>query len=257
MKRYFFFLICMVMIVTVHAAPPAFYAIPTDGYIISVPNFEAVKLNTPFDAHIHVINKSNGRVVNYTTCFVHTYNHEGDEVAEEQAAFVASSQEYVVTLNSANFSQKGVYEFRAFCSDSSGGGLTDGAFYVTTDGLTPAGDVLTVFIYILFIVVGFFVIINSILALARLVMTNETVITVIISWSTFFALVITNYLAKAYLLSYFMENVLDALIAGLGVLLVGVPVISLVITMIMKGVAKKKPLSPGELTGNVRWFNYG
>lgn len=124
---------------------------------------------------------------------------------------------------------------------------------VTTYGLNAADDRLTIFIYILFILTLTFVIYSFFMAILNIAIANQTIYGVLISWASFLSLLLTDYLARAYLLSYFIEGITGNIISWGGWVLVILPLIALFITMIKKGFDKKSIPKPQEFMGGPRW----
>lgn len=258
MKKVLLFLVMSILLLTmVNAGHTHSYNFVSDtGYGINFPQFQTLKVNESFTVNNYVINETNGVTINTTTCSVHLHNQVGEELAEINSPLSPNGVEYQAILNNQNFSEKGTYELIILCGDSNQGGIATAHIDVTTYGLDPASDTLTVFIYLLFFLVMISFLVSIILTIAKLAMVEEDVYGVLRSWVVLIGLFIVNMLSKAYLLDYGIENITNNFIAFGGWILVILPLISLFITMTKRGFDKRSVPSIKEITGR-RLISYG
>ena len=107
---------------------------------------------------------------------------------------------------------------------------------------------MEIFIWILFIICIVGNITLLILILVKLATTNETIFGVLMAWGFYTLLLITNFLG-GYLVTTYIENITDLFLTIFVWSNVVLPVISLVVTMFVKGTKKKKPVGINEITG--------
>lgn len=160
------------------------------------------------------------------------------------------------TLDGSLTGVTGKYTVMGFCI---GGGIYSPFAYnfeITPKGILSAGDVFTVFIWLVFIIALVGCISCFILTLTKLVLAQETIFGILTTWGFYVLMIMANYLGGFLLTSYIADIggfLLDILVWSNGVL----PLISLIITMFIKGMQKQKPLSVQEITGGGRFLNYG
>ena len=122
---------------------------------------------------------------------------------------------------------------------------------LTPDGSTPAtpGDFTVVFIMALFIISTIGLFYTFFLGLAKLATASSTFYDVLLSWMCYILVIIVNHLTGHYVEDVFMYDLTNQFLT-LTVWTNGVlPLISLVISVIVRSTIKKKPLSVQEISG--------
>jgi hypothetical protein len=126
-------------------------------------------------------------------------------------------------------------------------GIYDKEISVTKTG-EIAGEMVTMLIWLLFIIAIIGNLTFFILTITKLALVQETIFGVLTTWGFYLLMIIVSFLSGLMPLS-FIGNISDFFLTILvwsnGVL----PLLSLIITMFIKGTQKKKPLSVGDLTG--------
>jgi hypothetical protein len=217
----------------------------TNGITIDYHKFDYVKYNQSFNLTIYAYNISDGLEITNANCSIQLFNQTGNLILNGNLIY---SVGYNIYIGSGNFSQVGVYSFNLYCRSGSIGGFASGEFGVTKNG-EIWGDVGMVFIYILFIAAAIGNLSLLILTLVKLTTTKETIFGVLTTWGFYILMIVVNYMS-GFMTSGYIGGISDFMLTILvwsnGVL----PLISLVITMFIKGTQEKKPLSVEDLTGN-------
>lgn len=112
----------------------------------------------------------------------------------------------------------------------------------------PSGILIT-FLYALCVVILIGMLFVFVINIAKLATFSMTIYNLVISWSFFFALLITYQLILEYSAVPFIIDWLDLIMSISMWVVVVFPLIALLITMIKKGTDKKKPISVEEFTG--------
>jgi hypothetical protein len=123
------------------------------------------------------------------------------------------------------------------------------SFMITNNGLNPAGDPLTIFIYLIFIFSFILSFYSFFINLVRIAIASQTIYNVLTSIGSFILIIFSHYLAKEYLLSRFIEDITGTLIQVTAWTNVVLPLIAFVITIFVKGTQKKRPMSIQEMSG--------
>lgn len=185
-----------------------------------------------------------------------TYNnisrvlYPNNSVAVSEAAMTKEGTYYYYDLSNASaLGEYKVYGYGDLNGETTVWGYT---LYVTKSGEENPGDIFIIFLYTLFLLATFGIFITLFLTIIKVSLARETVYGVLFSWSFLVLMIFVNYLSKNYITNDFVSSLsgifITATIWTNGVL----PVISLIITMFIKGTQKKKPISPEEITGNIR-----
>lgn len=258
MKKIFLFLIFLFMFSFISAQPPGIFETNNlEGYKIIPGAHSAIKTGQNYTFNLHLANASNGYpVIDGTLCQAHSYGLNGDHLGIVSINLTGNDFDYSFLFTGGNFSTRGQYLLKQNCNSSIAGDTDEIFFYVTDFGLNPAGDNLTIFIYIIFLLAIAGTIIYLFISILNLATFNQTIFGVLAAWSSYLLLILANYLARAYLLDYFIEDITDGFITWAGYPLIIIPLISLVVTMFKKGTDKTKPITPQALTG-IKLFKYG
>jgi hypothetical protein len=241
------------------AAPP-FVSSNIGGCQITPVAREVLKINTSFDFNFHVFNYSNGIPLSNTTldCEFHFYNQTGDHSYTAKLKNDPFSEnkvinEWAARMEGGNISTIGTYAYLVQCNGTNTGCADKGYLIVTQSGLNPAGDILVMFIYILFILAALGIFYTFFLTLLKLVTYDETAYDVLLAWAFYILMIIVSYLSGQYLLRSYVYDLSNSILT-LTVWTNGVlPLIAFIITFFVKNTQKKKLLSPQEITG----FRYG
>lgn len=240
----------VILLNLVYAAPPFSTISNTNGLLIS-PNIQDYLIkNTTYEFEIHVINDT--KLINSgVTCNLHIYdktNNGGHEYINTSNT-VTNGYDIEMTTAPTVHLNKGEYSFKAFCNTSGQAGIYEKTYYVTNTGNPPADDFFTAIIYLLFIIstLGLFYI--FLITLTKLAIGAVTVYDVIISWASYILLIFVNYLAMDYLLRTYLENLTNTFLT-ITVWTNGVfPAIAFAISLIIRALQKKKPLTIQEISG--------
>jgi len=216
---------------------------------IAYPKYEVVKQNTTFDLHFHVFNITDYITNNTGNCYLHLYNTTGNHILEQQATGDSNLIDFKVEVNNKNFSDNGYYAYIIYCNTTIQSGFASGSFLVTSLGLYPANDNLTIFIYMMFIILLCGLLSLFIINVAKLATASTTVYDVAYNWAFYSALIINYYLAQAYLIDSFIVNNATVYLGILGFTAGILPMISLFISIFVQSAKKKRLLTVDELTG--------
>lgn len=255
MKRIFFLLILISLMLSTIDAKQLSQSVGTEGLDVFTNIDENIKLNQSYDIDVHVYNTSNGvPIITNINCFGHLYK-DGNHLGIAIDSTPSNVFDYELMFNNNNFSEKGEYILRVSCNNTIKGGRTSQSLFVTKNGYAPVGDNFKIFIYILFIVSLMGCLFYLIMSIFNLATATQTIFGVLSAWTFYLGMILSYYLANNFLLDYFIEDISISVIKWGGFPLILIPVFSLIWTMFKKGTEKKKPLSPQELTG--RYFQYG
>jgi hypothetical protein len=259
MKKYF--LICMLLLLlmqNIEAAPKTPIS-STKGLDISPSFFSSIKQNTSREFYVHIFNDSTGKTIypNLVSCYIHVYNeNQGEHVYTNYTPIIEQIWDYEYFIPASAFTTKGIYSYKVYCNDSTTGGFVESQFYVTGGGYEPAENILKIFIFMLFIIVLFGSIYFTIINIAKLAMIETTILEVISSWFVYILLLFEYFLARQFLLTTMIENILGNVyvtISGV-ILLCFIPLVTLILTMIKKSFDKRKPVGIQELTGRKLYY---
>lgn len=248
-----FLLLCIILIGLAQSAAPGSTINLNNGLKISYSQFESHKINTPFNLSVHLSNISNGLAITGASCILEIYNATGEYILD--TTLEPRGDEYGRYIEASNFTQVETISYTIYCNSTSVGGYDDGIVYITQSGY-KASTSLEIFIWILFIigVVGNLIVL--ILILVKLATTKETIFGVLNAWGLYLLLIITNFLSGFLTYTYITTTtdlLLTILVWSNGVL----PLISLFITMFIKGTQKKRPIGINELTGQAPFGRFG
>lgn len=138
-KRYIF-LIVILLIPCVFAAPIKSASFTNDGLIILSPVYDFKKLNTDFTYNVHVSNQSNGiQLTNaHTVCVLEIYNSTGSHLLSTNMTWIPADLEWETTIDKGNFTYTGFYSRVIECNYTHGnfylGDTSEFTFEVTTNG---------------------------------------------------------------------------------------------------------------------------
>lgn len=239
-----------------------FVTTTTSGCQIAPVVRDYLKASQDFDFNFHVFNTSNGAPLSNSTlsCYFHLYNQTGDHfyttiLHNDPYTEHNVINEWVGRIGGGNFSTIGSYAYLVQCNGTIiyGGCADKGLFIITKSGNAPAGDSLTIFIYILFILSSLILFYTFFLTIAKLVTADQTIYDVLIAWSGYILVIIVNYIAGQYLLTDYVE-LLTAKFLTYTVYTNGVlPLIAFILSFFIKSTQKKRVLTPQEVGG----FRYG
>jgi len=134
------------------------------GLAIEYPAYIHHEQNTHFNLHTHVINSSNGIIIDNTStkCFIHIYNITGDHIVKLDMGYSAVDPEFELYIGAGNFSKLGSYAYIIQCNGTEGGDFVRGFFEITEDGMpqkvlsdSTSSISITVFILVIMFVILF------------------------------------------------------------------------------------------------------
>ena len=142
MKRLLSMLFLSLFLISLSSATQVNLGVET-GIQIFYPEYEYVKLDTPFDLHIHAANITDGKEMNNSllNCTLHLYNKTGSHILQQELEKDPNWIDWYLYIDSGNYSQIGEHAFRIYCLDENSiGGTISGTFYVNYLGkAVPTG----------------------------------------------------------------------------------------------------------------------
>ncbi len=235
----------------VSSAPPFQTSADNLDCIIEYPKIEYIKLDNSYNFNIHVINGTTGKILTDSaiSCFLHIYDNTGEHIYTNNSLYYDSDDsDFKALIPSSIFASPKSLTYIAQCNNSVIGCFISAPITSTYNGEKNADDNFTIFIYLIFIIASIGLVYTFFLGLAKLAMADTTIYDVLLSWG-FYILMIFSYYISQYLLSNFVYDLsktfLNVFVWTNGLL----PLISLIITIFIKGMQKKKPLSINELAG--------
>ena len=133
------------------------------GIEIGFPTAEAVPINTAFDLHLHIFNKSDETPLGngVTTCGVHIYDPLGQHILKNESIGY-DGIEFELEVNDSIFTEAGTYGYIIYCNNSEIGGFArgsveaniNGAIVETADSIVYIGVLFFVFILSLVFMFG-------------------------------------------------------------------------------------------------------
>lgn len=230
-----------------------------DGVIVNTLVYDVIKANENITLYMTPY-QLNGKTYDNSSvdCRVGIVNPDGTRLyLLEQANFtvIGNNDIWTATLPGSFLYETGEYLFNWDCQDGTRGGYFNSHMAVTING-ELAGDTMQIFIWVVFITATIGNILLLILILVKLATTRETVFGVLMAWGFYILMIVSSYLG-GFLISSYITDLADIFLTifvwSNGVL----PVISLIITMFVKGTKKKSPISIEEMTGRVPFFRGG
>lgn len=212
---------------------------------ISIAEAQTYRVNEDLDLKVPCIN--NGTYCSAaTTCNLTLMDFNENALINNQAMTSQTAYfNYTTTL-----SEVGEYQVFMSCTDGTSNGFFPAIITMTRNGKEPAEGVFKLFIWVAFIIATAGLFITLILNVAKLITAEETIYGVIISWLFVIFILLIQYLSE-YLLENLVYNMsgtfLEIAIWTNGI----VPGIGLILTMIIKGLKKKRPLNINELNGRL------
>lgn len=176
-------------------------------------------------------------------------------VAYPNTTLLVDNQTMTSQTGYANYSfttsVSGTYNYYGACGANS----FAGEFDLTPSGAERGGDNFNIFIYAIFLVSWIMCIAFFFLVIAKLVMFEETIYGVLLSWLSYFLMIMSYFLGTQYLFNSFIADM-----SGIGLAIFAFPnvllaLISLFVTMFKKGTDKKRPTNVREITGGL--MKYG
>jgi len=152
-------------------------------------------------------------------------------------------------LSSHNLSSLhvGTHTLKSVCWTANEVGTSTQLIKVTKTGETT-GDFMETLIWFLFIAAVMGNLIFFILILVKLVTTNETVFGVLSAWGFYILMLVVNY-QSGFLTTRYITTLSEVFLNLMRWSNVVLPIISLVITMFVKGTKQKRPIGVEEFTG--------
>jgi hypothetical protein len=226
------------------SAKPIIATSTDNGLLLSVNIPEAISQNQTRTFETQVFT-STGYLNESITCHLFIYR----ESSSGQEIFYNYTTEpdlfsYIITTPASIHETKGEYSFRSVCEylpqESGSVGLYEKSYYVTKNGFEPAGDLVTMLIYLMFITAGIILFYSLIMNLIKLATLDATIFDVLLSWSGLILMMFVIYLAENFLISTFIEDLANtffyAVTASNGIL----PLAAFILSFIVKVWTKKK-----------------
>ncbi len=123
----------------VAAQPPFEAVILNQGIDIAFPQIDVLKLNSDFEFHFHVVNNSNGVMLDNTTvnCGFHLFNSSGNHIFEDDSVNMdINGDDFTILIDKNNFSRVDDYAYLFGCHNETQniGGQISRGLEVTQDG---------------------------------------------------------------------------------------------------------------------------
>jgi hypothetical protein len=206
--------------------------------------------NLSREISVHVYNGSTGwPIVSDASCDFHVYDSQGNHIAEGSDGMVSHTFDYSYVLNENNFSKQGEYSYVVQCNSTDQGGYVAGVFEVTGDGQQRAGDVMIIFLYMIFMALTFGLVFLFLINMAKMVTATTTIFDLATSWGIYFVTLIALYLSQGKLMDPFIPNNITLYITITSLTAIVLPGLGLAYTMIYQAFVKKRPLSMNEIYG--------
>ncbi len=159
MKKQYFFLILFCILLSSLVFATDIEHIEVDiGYVVQVPHHEYVKVNEDFRLNAHVLNRTNGVLIDdtETTCYIHMYNSTGNHIITGATSYAAG--DFFRIIGGGNFSTIGErrpYTFACFGNGTSSmfGGTTTGYLTITENAQPTETDTTTAISITLFLLI--------------------------------------------------------------------------------------------------------
>jgi len=251
MNKLFILLALLLILPSIIAAPAIKdISISSGGLTISSNIPISIPQNITRSWEIHVSNETK-LLESGVTCNLHIYEDDktGEHVYQNMSSIFTTDHDMEMITNQSVHWKKGLYSYKVFCNSSNQAGIFEHVYYVTKSGSPPADDIFTLFIYLLFLTALTGLLSTLLIGIAKLATAETTIYDVAVSWSFYILAIVVYYLAQEYLLRTFVETITGQLLT-LTVWTNGVlPMISLIISMIIKSTQKKRPIGIKEFGG--------
>jgi len=218
------------------------------AFIFTIANAQAntlFKLNDAADFKLPCVNNNTycsvSAVCNVTVLYPNSTIFINNKPMQNQTSFF----NYSFITN--QLSTVGNYAYTQVCNDGANI-YASSSFTVTPNGKASATDFMQVFIYLMFILASIGIFCTLILTIVKLAVAEETIFGVLITWSFYILLLIANFLS-GYLTDTFILDTSNFIISIASWTNGVLPIIALVVSIFVKSIQKKKPLSVQEMTG--------
>lgn len=260
MKKLFLISLALIFLLSLNiisAAPKPAVSTSQSTLEIITPEWNYIKQGGDIDFYFHVYNQTKYKTNLTTNCSFHLYeeNSEGEHIyiLNPVTKFVGG-RDFEVSINGGNFSRIGDYCYLLECQSLNEVVGLEKCFEVTKTGDILGGDLIIIFINLLFIISVIGLISTFVLTIAKLATYTETIFGVLTTWGFYILMIIVNHLADYYLLSDYVKNLSEQFLTICvwtnGVL----PILALIITMILVGIKKKNVPSIQEMTGGKLYY---
>lgn len=251
MKRHLTIYILLLLSIPLIIAPPTnpTTQVSESGLIIEYPKYAYVAKDTAFTLHFHVFNSTDYVTNQTTTCGLHLYSPLDKHIFEGWADFEDNGLDFEIDINANNFSMLGDHAYIIYCNSSQEVGYASGSYTVTTFGLEPAGDNLTIFIYLLFMIMTIGLLSMFILTLTKLTLYEVTIYNIIANFAFYLGLILNYYIARAYLLDSFIVDNVTMYMTASTLSAVFFPIVAFFVSVIHKSTQKRTVPNPQEMLG--------
>ncbi len=123
------------------------------GIDIGFPTAEALPLNTAFDLHLHIFNKSDETPLTdgSAQCGVHIYDPMGHHILKNESIGF-DGLEYELEINDSLFTEAGVYGYIITCNTTNIGGFARGSIEANLNGAIIEESDAIVYVGVLFFI---------------------------------------------------------------------------------------------------------
>lgn len=244
------FLFCLTILLTLSllAAVPPFVQTSSNGCQAESLKINIIKFNQSHEFNLHVLNTSDGKPlnINQINCSFHLYDDTGEHIYLNDTANFYQLYDFEYRIPANNFTKIGYYKYIFTCNNTYEGCFVSGDLQTTISGLNPAGDNLLIFFFLLFTIVVASLIYVLIMNVTKIALIETSVYDVALSWTVYFVMIIAYWLATLYSPTLSFMNFLGVMLYVAAFTHVILPIISLVLTIFIKGTQKKKPAYLGE-----------
>jgi hypothetical protein len=193
-KSCIFIFLLLISIACVSAVPPFIQQASltsVNGLQIQYNDFKILSQNQNYDFNFHVMNMSNGMpIIKGIVCNIDIYNVSGTHILSARSTTPDSRFDYNFSINGANFSSIGEYNYILFCNSSDLGGFISNNIVVTQTGQLLSPEDSGLFSYFVLFMLGLSLLL---IYLSRLIEANDWIQTSIKVLIISFALYMLYY----------------------------------------------------------------
>jgi len=150
-----------------------------------------------------------------------------------------------------NTSDVGTYIVSGFGDNDNAPDVFVYSFDITPNGLKPASDILTIGIYLLFLIATLGLFATFFINLAKLATLETNLVDVLLSISAFILMIVVVYLSENFLMDSFVQTLANGFVTYTKYTNVILPIISFVLGLIVFAFTKKRNKSVRELSGRL------
>lgn len=141
-RTFYIFLIVLMIVPFVSAAPPVLSTVQSGSLEIITPGWDFIKMNQNVDFYWHVFNSTTMLTNTTTSCVFHLYSiaNNGEHIVVVNPVKdygLDEKRDFEVEVKGANFSVPGDYTYLIECNTSTQTGGLEAGFTVTSNGYAP------------------------------------------------------------------------------------------------------------------------